>query len=64
MMADHDRDRLGVLFDWFTAQGGRFDGESLTFAPIDSLGWAAFALCDLQVPKKKKKYKICVSPVN
>ncbi|KAI9442566.1 SET domain-containing protein [Lactarius indigo] len=36
------------LVDWFTAHNGTFDRAALTFAPIDNLGWGAFALCDLQ----------------
>ncbi len=37
------------LVDWFTAHNGTFDRAALTFAPIDNLGWGAFALRDLQV---------------
>ncbi|KAH9083935.1 SET domain-containing protein [Lactarius deliciosus] len=36
------------LVDWFTAHNGTFDRAALTFAPIDNLGWGAFALRDLQ----------------
>jgi hypothetical protein len=49
----HHHHHCRVLVDWFTAQGGTFDRELLTFAPIDSLGWSALALRDLQVPKKR-----------
>ena len=37
------------LVDWFTAHNGTFDCSALTFAQTDTLGRAAFALCDLQV---------------
>jgi hypothetical protein len=37
------------LVEWFTAHNGTFDRARLTFAPIDNLGWGAFALRDLQV---------------
>ncbi|KAH9058770.1 SET domain-containing protein [Lactarius vividus] len=36
------------LVDWLTAHNGTFDRAALTFAPIDNLGWGAFALRDLQ----------------
>lgn len=36
------------LVAWFTAHNGTFDRAALTFAPIDNLGWGAFALRDLQ----------------
>jgi hypothetical protein len=38
------------LVDWFTAHNGAFDRSALKFAQTDTLGRAAFALRDLQVP--------------
>lgn len=38
------------LVDWFTAHNGTFDRSALKFAQTDTLGRAAFALRDLQVP--------------
>jgi hypothetical protein len=42
------------LVAWFTAHNGTFDRAALTFAPIDNLGWGAFALRDLQVLSNPK----------
>ncbi|KAI0305377.1 hypothetical protein B0F90DRAFT_1697369 [Multifurca ochricompacta] len=39
---------VDYLINWFTAHNGTFDRNALTFAPIDGLGWGAFALRDLQ----------------
>jgi hypothetical protein len=42
--------RMAHLLDWFTAHSGTFfDRDALTFAQIDTFGWGAFALRDLQV---------------
>jgi len=39
------------LVDWFTAHNGTFDRAALTFTKIEGLGWGAFALRDIQVPR-------------
>lgn len=49
------------LVDWFTAHNGTFDRAALTFAPIDNLGWGAFALRDLQVLQTRSTCPVLTS---